>query len=47
MPSLSDVLSGFKRASNTTQARTGLSWKTEAVKPVNKTNAQAFNEFCI
>ena len=47
MPSLSDVLSGFKRASNTTQARTGLSWKTEAVKPVNKTNAQAFDSFAL
>ena len=42
MPSLSEILSGFKRTtSSTAPARAGLSWATEAVKPVNKTNAEA------
>ena len=46
MPSLSEILSGFKRTtSSTAPARAGLSWATEAVKPVNKTNAQASESF--
>jgi hypothetical protein len=48
LPSLSDVLTGFKRGTSTTApARAGLSWATEAVKPVNKTNAQAFDSFAL
>jgi len=46
LPSLSEILSGFKRTtSSTAPARSGLSWATEAVKPVNKTNAEAFETF--
>ena len=48
MPSLSEILSGFKRTtSSTAPARAGLSWATEAVKPVNKTNAEAFETFAV